>query len=96
MLLAEGERGFDLGLLTGERDQVGRIGKLAAEPAHDVAVGLAEGMAEPLVAVVAEQVAWRRLEARLGQLNRIRRNRLLRPSSEPELLADPARRPLEL
>jgi hypothetical protein len=53
-------------------------------------------MAEPLVAVVAEQVAWRRLEARLGQLNRIRRNRLLRPSSEPELLADPARRPLEL
>ena len=49
LLLAEAEHRLDLGLIAGEGDQVGWVGKLAAKAAHDVAVGLAERVAEPLV-----------------------------------------------
>jgi hypothetical protein len=43
------EHGCDIGLRLREGDDVGRVGELAPEGPHDVAVGAAVGVAGPLV-----------------------------------------------
>jgi hypothetical protein len=60
-------------------DQVGGIRELAPEAADDVAVGLAEGMGDPVVAIGGEHLRepLRHLQARVRKLDRVEGDRLL-------------------
>ena len=51
--LGPAQHRLDLGLVAGQGDEVGRVLELAPKAADDVSVGLAEGVADPLVAIVA-------------------------------------------
>jgi len=66
-------RGFGVG------DEVGRARVFTAKSPDDVAVGLAQGVCDPVVALGREhrRELLRRLQARLGELNRLERDRLL-------------------
>ena len=89
LLLAPGEHQLDLGLVRGEGDQVGRVGKLASEAADDVAVGLAQPVRDALVAPVAEQARERpgRLQPRAAELDLLQPDRLRdRGAAEAEAL----------
>ena len=99
LLGAPREHHLDLALVAGMGDQVRRVLDPAPESAHDVAVGPAERVRDALVGVGAEQMGERpwRLDARRRQFDRLERHRLLDlRGPEPELLADPRRRRLEL
>src|SRR5919197_5286191 len=70
---------LDLVLVAGVRDEVRRIVDLPAKAADDVAVGLAQRMRYPLVAIAGEDLTegTRRLDPRRRQIDRFERHRLL-------------------
>jgi hypothetical protein len=96
--LAELENGLDLRFVTRGGDEVGWIGELAPEAAHDVAVRLAERVADPVVTVVAEDRRDRVGRSQPGgrELDIVERHRILDLAPEPEPLANPLRRLLQL
>ena len=88
---APAEHGLELGLGPGARDQVGRVLELAAEPTHDIAIGLAERARDAVVAVVAQHAGQcaRHLDPRRAQLDVLERDGLLDALNlEAEALVD--------
>ena len=82
----------------GPRDEVGGVLDLPPHAADDVAVGLAERVRDAVVRIRGEDRRdhLRSAQARPRQLDRLERDRLLGRLAEPEALADPGRRRLEV
>ena len=96
--LAPAHHDLDLRLVARPGDEVGRVLELAAKAAHEVDVGLAERVRDPLVLLVAVEVpeSARRLQPRRADLDLLERQRLLDLAPEPEPIPDPGRRLLQL
>jgi hypothetical protein len=96
--LTPAQHRLDLRFVPREGDQVRWVLELPAKAAHHVAVGLAQRVRDPLVALVREEVAEapRRLQPRRPQLDRLQRHRLLDLAAEAEPLPNALRRRSQL